>query len=443
MPAFSAWTMNSADGRPDGHTGESAPLMHAKPSGTDLKHTAFNMINCFIGAGILTVPFAFRLAGYGAMIALGLVAAMNWVTSLLLGRALEKAAAMHPEVSLSEWDMPRLGRVAFGSVGQHLISMLFALELWFALETFIVLTGINMNLLTGVPVTIVIIFAGIVGTLSLSLPMSIIARFSFLSVWCMIGGLAALVVCGCISSAGSSAQHSLLNINSMPSAIGIFLYCFSGLPCLPNIRSAMHKPGQYGAAVHLSFSFAFLYYSAIGLLGYYFFGSSLHESFTENLAPTAGTRNVGVQTMFTMLSAGLFAMKLQSGFPLYAAPILGAMGCTGTERTPRMPVGVVRVMFAIVSITFAISAQDALDAVAELMGAFLTNFTSIIFPCAAYMAISKAHGERLSWPVVAGLVAMLVFGVIFSIIGTVSACTRYMAEERFVKSLLVISRRSQ
>eukprot|EP00408_Alexandrium_pacificum_P056402 CAMPEP_0171165544 /NCGR_PEP_ID=MMETSP0790-20130122/6240_1 /TAXON_ID=2925 /ORGANISM="Alexandrium catenella, Strain OF101" /LENGTH=404 /DNA_ID=CAMNT_0011630337 /DNA_START=117 /DNA_END=1327 /DNA_ORIENTATION=- len=384
--------------------------------GTDLSQTTFIMINCFIGAGILTVPFAFRLAGYGAVLALGLVAAMNWFTSLLLGKALDKAAKLRPDIPRAEWDLPTLGRVAFGPMGQHCIGALFALELWFAMETFLVLTGINVSLVAGVPKTPVIVFSGLLGTLCLSLPPSVIASFSFLSVWCMAGGLLALVVCGTrsLSSQGAAAQqHLLLEPSAFPSATGLFLYCFSGLPCLPHIRASMKRPEEYPAAVHMSFVFAAAYYAMVGLLGYHFYAGATRESFTENLAPSAlAPSEHSLRCGFALLSV-----------PVYAAPVLQALGSASPPGQPA-PVRtlLVRSAFAVVSVTAAVMAQDALDAVAEIMGAFLTNATSLIFPCAAYASVCWAGGERLGALRGTGIAAVLAFGAVFSAVGTVSAC---------------------
>jgi len=413
-----------------------ALLAQGKVHGTNVQQTANNMINCFIGAGILTVPYAFRLTGYGAVLGLVLVAVLNWITSLLLGRALEKAAKLEPEQPLSSWDLPALGRVCFGKFAQHGIAVVFALELWFALETFIVLTGINVSIVTGAPRTPVIIIAGILGTMSLSLPMDVIAGFSFLSVWCMFGGLVALFVCGTLSPQ-TSPKHVLLEVSALPSSIGMFLYCFSGLPCLPNIRASMQNTSNYSHAVHLAFTFAVIYYTVVGLAGYHFYAEATRESFTENLMPAWPVTH-GLTYGFGLLSAALFAAKLQAGFPLYAAPVLQSFGF-GSEREEcsrgRREVFMARVLFAAVSVGFAVLAQDALDAVAELMGSFLTNFTSIIFPCAAYVAICHASGERIGIARGLGLLVLGLFGIGFSVVGTISACRRFMAEEAAVGRL--------
>merc|ERR1719181_1635247 len=104
---------------------EGAPLARSQEVSqyTDVAQTTFNMVNCFVGAGILTVPFAFRLAGYSACILVLFVAGLNWYTSLLLGKALDRAALLHPDIPLRNWSMGALGRAAFGEAGDRFIRL--------------------------------------------------------------------------------------------------------------------------------------------------------------------------------------------------------------------------------------------------------------------------------------------------------------------------------
>lgn len=396
---------------------------------TNLPQTVFNMINCFVGAGILTVPFAFRLAGYSACTLLLLVAGLNWYTSLLLGQALNKAALLHPEVPHRSWSMGALAKAAFGQTGEHFVKIMFAVELWFALETFLVLTGISANLLTGLPETPVIIAAGILGCLSLSLPMKTISSSSFIAISGMVVGLIALIVCGLgrlLDHASylvpSAEEHHVLQLSRTPASLGIFLYCFSGLPCLPTIRAAMKRPSEdYPRAIHLSFAFATLYYLAIGLLGYEFFANDTRRSFLKDLTPVPGEGHARIYGYISAGASGLFALKLQAGFPLYAGPILDAAGLGPDSRLPASHIWLGRAVFGFVSIVFAIGARNQIDAIAELMGAFLTNSTSILFPVAAYSALSKQRGEKIASRQAVVLSALLAFGTVYGVVGTVSA----------------------
>jgi len=416
---------------------ESAPLARQGDETrqyTDVPQTTFNMVNCFVGAGILTVPFAFRLAGYSACILVLFVAGLNWYTSLLLGKALDRAALLHPDIPLRNWSMGALGRAAFGEAGDRFIRLVFGLELWFALETFLVLTGISVNLLTGLPEPPVIVVAGTLGCFSLGLPMKTIAHTSFLAMACMVAGLLALVVCGMgrlwdhpSDLVPSAEQHHLLELPRFTASLSIFLYCFSGLPCLPSIRAGMQRPKEdYAQAVHYSFAYASLYYLAIGMLGYEFFANDTRRSFLKDLTPVPGEGHSQIYGYIAATAAGLFALKLQAGFPLYAGPILEAAGLTVDQGMSMKQVLFGRGVFCVISVLFAVFARNQLDAVAELMGAFLTNSTSVIFPVAAYCSLTEraaiaGHGEKLPKGKLAGLYIMLLFGISYGIMGTSSA----------------------
>lgn len=423
----------ASDAAPAIVSDETAPLARGNTEETchltSLTQTVFNMINCFIGAGILTIPFAFRLGGYGAVFGLAFVCALNWYTALLLGRALENAAALNPEVPSRSWDMGALGKAAFGVAGDRCIRMLFAVELWFALETFLVLTGISANLLTGIPEAVVIILAGTIGCFSLALPMTTLSKASFLALACMVGGLVALIICGLgrlwdhsPDVVLTAEQHHAIQLQRMPASLGMFLYCFSGLPCLPSIRASMQKPKEeYAKAVHISFAYAFAYYLAVGLLGYHFFANDTRRSFLKDLVPLPGEGHSRIYGYVSSTAAGLFALKLQAGFPLYAGPILGAIGLDANDQVPSRSLWLGRSLFCAVSVAFAVFARNQIDSIAELMGAFLTNATSIMFPVAAYWSLANARGQKKGKTQAAGLSALLLFGAVYGVVGTVSA----------------------
>lgn len=394
---------------------------------TDLRGTALNMVNCFVGAGVLTVPFAFRLAGYAAALGLALIAALVWGSSLVLGAAIEKASMLNPQIPYSAWDMGVLGGAAFGVVGEHVIRIFVALELWLALETFLVLTGLCAQVLFGVPSTPVIIISGTFGLLSLSLPMRTMSIVSLGGVWCMLGGLAALCLSLSVhrweAIAEAPLQHVLVDQTGLLDAISIFLYCFSGLPCLPNIRSAMQRPGEYASALHYTFAFAFPFYMAIGLVGYHAFGTFTHRDLINDLAPPSrgNPHPLALHARLALAAAAFFAAKLQAGFPIYAAPVLKALSYGGNLRRSAIEILMARIAFTVASVGFAIFARYNLDAIAELMGAVLTNTTSIIFPAGAYAMVCRARGEKLGLWRTLGLGIMIGLGVVLAIAGTVSA----------------------
>jgi amino acid permease len=265
--------------------------------------------------------------------------------------------------------------------------------------------------------------------MSLGLPMTAISSGSLLAVACMVVGLIALMVCGmgrlwdhADGLEPLANRHHTFEFERTPASLGIFLYCFSGLPCLPSIRASMQRPREdYEKAINTSMMYAFFYYLAIGVLGYEFFANDTRRSFLKDLAPIPGEGHARAYGYISACAAGLFALKLQAGFPLYAGPVLEAIGFGKEERLPASQIWLARTVFGLVSVTFAIFARNQLDAVAELMGAFLTNATSIMFPVAAYWQLFHARGEKASKGHTFGLSALLIFGAVYCVIGTYSA----------------------
>merc|ERR1719265_3100050 len=89
----------------------------------------------------------------------------------------------------------------------------------------------------------------------------------------------------------------------------------------------MQRPKEdYEKAINTSMLYALFYYLAIGVLGYEFFANDTRRSFLKDLAPVPGEGHARVYGYIAATAAGLFALKLQAGFPLYAAPILEAAG---------------------------------------------------------------------------------------------------------------------
>eukprot|EP00929_Paragymnodinium_shiwhaense_P037503 TRINITY_DN19976_c1_g1_i2.p1 TRINITY_DN19976_c1_g1~~TRINITY_DN19976_c1_g1_i2.p1 ORF type:complete len:468 (+),score=91.57 TRINITY_DN19976_c1_g1_i2:79-1482(+) len=413
---------------------EARPLLvDSAKRGLDFSQTVFSMVNCFVGAGILTMPYAFRLAGYsGALFALLSVSTLTWFCAQLLGKAYDIAAELR--LNVKDSDIGELAGAAFGPAGKVGIRWIFAIELWFCLETFLILIALNMHIATGQNHDAIVITAGLLGFASLWLPPSALAFGSALSVGCMMCGLLSLVIYGTSqsSAAPSKVEHRWDDTWALANAASICLYCLSGLPCLPTIRSEMKDTRQFYSAVSHAFGFAAIYYAAVGLLAYKFFSDDIKESFTINLsdAKNAASKLHGFPLLSTsaMACAAMFALKLQGGFPLYAAPILQPLGladASGGMPDHKLVIG--RAIFAIVSVAFAVCAKKQLALIAGMTGAVLTCSTSVIFPSAVYIALVQKSGISLLRPhvVVAGLT--VVAGVAFAVFGTVQSYRRFVA----------------
>ncbi|KAH6802361.1 Transmembrane amino acid transporter family protein [Perilla frutescens var. frutescens] len=78
-------------------------------------------------------------------------------------------------------------------------------------------------------------------------------------------------------------KGQFLNLSSLPVAIGLYGYCYSGHAVFPNIYTSMEKPSQYPAVLLTSFAICTVMYVVVAVLGYMMFGESTASQFTLNM----------------------------------------------------------------------------------------------------------------------------------------------------------------
>lgn len=61
--------------------------------------------------------------------------------------------------------------------------------------------------------------------------------------------VACLFWAGLIDDVGFQPKGTILNLSSLPVAIGLYGYCYSGHAVFPNIYTSMDKPSQYPAVL--------------------------------------------------------------------------------------------------------------------------------------------------------------------------------------------------
>ncbi|GFP91845.1 vacuolar amino acid transporter 1, partial [Phtheirospermum japonicum] len=104
------------------------------------------------------------------------------------------------------------------------------------------------------------------------------------------GVVASILVVACLFWAGLVDQvgfetkgQTTLNLSTLPVAIGLYGYCYSGHAVFPNIYTSMENPRQYPAVLLTSFGICTLLYAAVAVLGYMMYGESTESQFTLNM----------------------------------------------------------------------------------------------------------------------------------------------------------------
>jgi vesicular inhibitory amino acid transporter len=313
----------------------------------------FNLANILMGVGLLGLPFALKSAGWigglGCLLAFGFIC---WRTAILIGRELNgdprpshafvdspfktpllprsvPEARMLPPIR----SFPDIARAAFGETGCIILSVILYFELFSCVCIFFVTIGDHMHqLFPAVPAsTHVLVIGGIsmVPTIVLRTP----ALLSYLS---MVGTFATIavvasVVASALAEGDISAKiaaelhlnttaatrnddaplHVLFNNSGLAMAFGLVAYCFSGHAIVPSIYTSMREPQRFEAMVTRTFTIVVCACVAVGVSGYYMFGSTVLDQVTLSLERSSKATGAMKVLTWLMVMTGTFRLVRQ------------------------------------------------------------------------------------------------------------------------------------
>lgn len=378
------------------------------------RQAVLNGINVLCGVGILSAPYAVKQGGWLSLAILLMYAVLSFYTGLLLRYCLDSAPGLET--------YPDIGQAAFGKVGRFAVSIILYMELYACCVEYIILESDNLSSLFpnahlaigGLELDSHHIFA--VATTLAVLPTCWLRDLSLLS-YISAGGVIAsvlVVIClfwvGLVDQVGFVGQGSTLNLSTLPVAIGLYGYCYSGHAVFPNIYTSMANPNQYTAVLLTSFAICTFMCGGAAVFGYLMFGESTESQFTLNLPQNLIASKVAVWTTvvnpFTKYALTLspVALSLEELIPSHRLKShIYAIVIRTTLVISTLLVGLAIPFFGLVM---------------ALIGSLLTMLVTLILPCACYLSIVR---EKLNYLQVSACILIIAVGVVSSAFGTYSA----------------------
>ncbi|KAL1532165.1 Amino acid transporter avt1c [Salvia divinorum] len=376
-----------------------------------------NGMNVLCGVGILSTPYAIREGGWLGLCILLLFACLSYYTGILLRHCLDSQPGLET--------YPDIGQAAFGITGRIIISIILYVELYACCVEYIILEGDNLSSLFpnahlnfgAFELDSHHIFA--LATTLAVLPTVWLRDLSILSYLSAGGVLASTLVVICLFWVGTvdgvnvHAQGTAINLSSLPVAIGLYGYCYSGHAVFPNIYSSMQKPSEYPSVLLTSFGLCTLMYAGAATMGYYMFGDETKSQFTLNMPNNLVASKLAVWTTvvnpFTKyaLTMAPVAMSLEELIP-------------STNAQSHMYSLIIRTLLVISTLLVGLSIPF-FGLVSALIGSFLTMLVTLILPCACYLSILRG---KLSLLQRAMCVSVIGIGVVASAIGSYSALSK-------------------
>lgn len=380
----------------------------------------FNLSNTILGAGVLSVPFAFRLSGYISILLLMMVIWVTTRTAIFIGDALRLAESnpISDAVPRRGRDFAFLAHVAFGKLGHICILSVTSLEIWFALVTYLVMNSVNVT--SVMPslgkVQAIMISTGLTAMM-VFIPMRIYSYLSMVSFTALFVAVFSMVCAAFTMSSWANPYDStnLIQVANLPRSIGLMVFCFAGHPCFPLVHECMEDRRQWKNAVNLSFLISFIYYGGLGMFGFWVFGDGLEANFNQNLAHLKGA------IFWRDVSAIAFALKIQLTTPLLFNAVIVAI-CPPTSVGGEWPAKRLAMLFLVACLTFLISVffADRVAVAASLCGSLFTMLTSVLFPAIVHMRLQWRYGKTQDCKLTSftSHYVVIIFGIVMATVGS-------------------------
>ncbi|XP_052487436.1 amino acid transporter AVT1C isoform X2 [Gossypium raimondii] len=374
-----------------------------------------NGINVLCGVGILSTPYAAKEGGWLGLIILFTFALLSFYTGLLLRQCLDSQPGLET--------YPDIGQAAFGTYGRIALSA--------CCVEYIILEGDNLASLFpnayvslgGLELSPQRLFA-LMATLAV-LPTVWLRDLSVLS-YISAGGVVAsilAVLClfwvGLIDQVGFHNKGTTLNIATLPVAVGLYGYCYSGHAVFPNIYTSMANPNKFPSVLIACFAICSLLYAGTAVMGYTMFGEATESQFTLNMPKDLIASKIAVWTTvvnpFTKyaLTMSPVAMSLEELIP-------------STHLKSHIYAIIIRTSLVISTLIVGLTIPF-FGLVMSLIGSLLTMLVTLILPPACYLSILRGKVTRIQRTL---CIMVITVGVVSSAFGTYSALSKIVENLR-------------
>ncbi|XP_062154947.1 amino acid transporter AVT1C-like [Alnus glutinosa] len=376
-----------------------------------------NGINVLCGVGILSTPYAVKEGGWAGLSILFVFAVLSFYTGILLRYCLDSEPGLET--------YPDIGQAAFGKAGRIAVSVILYAELYACCIEYIILESDNLSSLFpnahlslgSFNLNSHILFA-LMTTVAV-LPTVWLRDLSVLS-YISAGGVIAsvlVVLClfwaGLVDEVGFQSKETTLNLATLPVAIGLYGYCYSGHAVFPNIYTSMARPSQYPAVLLTCFGVCTLMFTGVAVMGYKMFGESTLSQFTLNMPQDLVATKIAVWTT---------VVNPLTKYALTMSPVAMSLEEFIPANHSKSFIYCVFIRTALVVSTLIVGlAIPFFGLVMSLIGSLLTMLVTLILPCACFLSILRGKITRFQ----AALCSIIItVGVISSAFGTYSALAK-------------------
>ncbi|CAM0904336.1 unnamed protein product [Alopecurus aequalis] len=374
--------------------------------------TWFNGLNALSGVGLLSIPYAVSEGGWLSLVLLLVVAAVCCYTGQLLQRCMSASPATR--------GYPDIGALAFGRKGRFAVSLSMYAELYLVAIGFLILEGDNLNKLfpgTSLSLGPGMVLSGkhlfIVLVSFVILPTTWLRNLGVLAYISASGVVASVVLVLCVlwaavvDGVGFQGKGSMLNVRGLPTALGLYTFCYCGHAIFPTLCSSMKEKDKFSKVLVVCFVACTLNYGSMAILGYLMYGDEVESQVTLNLPEGKLISRLAIYTAL---------ISPFSKYALMVSPVATAIEeklIAGNKRS--MKNILIRTCIVISTVIIALTVPF-FGYLMAFVGSLLSVMVSMLLPCICYLKIFGT--ARCSRAEVVLIVMIIALGSLVAVSGT-------------------------
>ncbi|KAL3693721.1 hypothetical protein R1sor_007372 [Riccia sorocarpa] len=319
----------------------------------------FNIIVSILGAGVLGLPYAFRVSGWGvAAVCVNVSAVLTYYCMMHLVNCRDSLLQREGQRHIKTYG--DLGDAAFGNWARQFIDIMVLIAQSGACVSYLIFIATNVS--------------------------SVFTGDAFTS-W-----------------------------GAIPFAMGVTVYCFEGFPTTLEFHWAMRERREYPRTLGMAILLITGLYLSFGLFGYFAYGDETQDIITLNLPNdwTAVAVKIG-------LCLSLFFTIPVLMFPLHEIfeqkLLLNDWFKTQSVLLQTIWCNFLRAFVILVVVTVAIMVPG-FGIIISLVGSTVCAMLALVIPSVLHL---RVFGNQLTWLTRVGDYALIICGVLFAIYGTYSS----------------------
>ncbi|KFM27547.1 Vacuolar amino acid transporter 1 [Auxenochlorella protothecoides] len=380
----------------------SIPDLEPVREGATFTQTLFNVINIFVGLGLLSTPYAYRAGGYIAGVALLLLSSLFCLSGHLIVAAFQYLPVDAPR------SFPQLGKHALGIHGRKVVAVVAFLELFGGACMALLVTWQQLLILLDNHGLLALspVHTAVALSLLWLVPMLSVGGFSRLAILSKLGMLSVCIVVTVVYSLlvldpsrddlpQPPPGHALARW-TLPQAVGIFAVSLSGHSTLPALRAGMAAPSRFPALLTAAFCVMALLYGTVGAMGYWYYGSTTSALITTDISRAGPWTDTAMDKLLACLllvncstKYPALVLVLQARVDLIIGMFPSKVATQGQLRPAVL--ATLRMLLCAASVGLSYAALDSIACVMSLVGGVASLSCSLLMPTLFYVKLAWAE----------------------------------------------------